>query len=122
MNANPRCSVIIPTYNCLDLLPVAVASVRMQGVQDVEILIIDDASTDGTAEWLAAEMARRKFALQCIHGELEPAERRARMEAFRSGAARVGVALRRQKARHLRHSERRMVDVHPQCPGRVGRP
>ncbi len=58
MNLNPRCSVIIPTYNCLDLLPLAVASVRMQGVEDVEILIIDDASTDGTADWLAAEASR----------------------------------------------------------------
>ncbi|RBP16099.1 glycosyl transferase family 2 [Roseiarcus fermentans] len=58
MNADPRCSVIIPTYNTLDLLPHAVASVRMQGVEDIEILVIDDASTDGTAEWLAAEASR----------------------------------------------------------------
>ena len=58
MNANPRCSVIIPTYNCLDLLRHAVASVRTQAVEDIEILIIDDASTDGTGEWLAAEASR----------------------------------------------------------------
>ena len=58
MSKDPRCSVIIPTYNCLDLLPLAVASVRMQGVEDIEIIVIDDASTDGTGEWLAAESAR----------------------------------------------------------------
>ena len=65
MNANPRCSVIIPTYNCLDLLPHALASVRMQAVEDVEILIIDDASTDGTGEWLAAEAARDPASCRC---------------------------------------------------------
>ena len=48
MSPSPRCSVIIPTYNCLELLPLAVASVRMQGVDDIEILVVDDASTDGT--------------------------------------------------------------------------
>ncbi len=58
MSPNPRCSVIIPTYNCLELLPLAVASVRMQGIEDIEILVVDDASIDGTAEWLAAETAR----------------------------------------------------------------
>ena len=58
MNRDPRCSVIIPTYNCLDYLPSAVASVKMQGIDDIEILVVDDASTDGTGAWLAAEALR----------------------------------------------------------------
>ena len=58
MSPSPRCSIIIPTYNCLDLLPAAIASVWMQDVDDIEILVIDDASTDGSAEWLAAEASR----------------------------------------------------------------
>ena len=45
-------------YNCLEFLPLAVASVRMQGIEDIEILVVDDASIDGTAEWLTAETAR----------------------------------------------------------------
>ena len=58
MTRSPRCSVIIPTFNRADLLPYAIASVRTQGVDDIEILIIDDSSTDGTREWLSKEAAR----------------------------------------------------------------
>lgn len=46
-------SVIIPTHNRLDLLKNAVQSVLAQTFQDVEIIIINDASTDGTHPYLA---------------------------------------------------------------------
>jgi GT2 family glycosyltransferase len=49
----PRCSVILPTYNRLLTLPRAVASVLAQEEQDFELLVVDDASTDQTAAWLA---------------------------------------------------------------------
>ena len=51
----PRCSVVIPTYNCLTFLACALEGVRMQGVNDIEILVVDDASDDGASDWLAAE-------------------------------------------------------------------
>jgi glycosyltransferase involved in cell wall biosynthesis len=47
-----RCSVVIPTYNRLNVLPRAVASVLAQDEPDFEFIIVDD-STDGTREWLA---------------------------------------------------------------------
>jgi glycosyltransferase involved in cell wall biosynthesis len=47
-----RCSVVIPTYNRLNALPRAVASVLAQDEPDFELIIVDD-STDGTQEWLA---------------------------------------------------------------------
>lgn len=47
-------SVIIPSYNRLWALPKAVASCRSARLQ-VEIIVIDDASTDGTAEWLRTQ-------------------------------------------------------------------
>jgi len=47
-----RCSVVIPTYNRLNVLPRAVASVLAQDESDFELIIVDD-STDGTREWLA---------------------------------------------------------------------
>ena len=45
-------SIIIPTYNRLELLKRAIASVEAQSYTDYELIIIDDASTDGTNEYL----------------------------------------------------------------------
>lgn len=43
-------SVVIPTYNCSRYLRESVASVRRQKVPNVEIIVVDDASSDGTYE------------------------------------------------------------------------
>jgi len=45
-------SVIIPSYNCLAYLPKAVGSILQQGRSDVEIIIVNDNSSDGTAQYL----------------------------------------------------------------------
>lgn len=50
--SRPQCSVVIPAFNALEFLPDAIASVRAQQVADLEILVLDDGSKDGTAEWL----------------------------------------------------------------------
>jgi glycosyltransferase involved in cell wall biosynthesis len=47
---HPLVSVIIPTYNRAQMLREALDSVRRQTVQDVEIVVIDDGSSDDTAE------------------------------------------------------------------------
>jgi len=49
-----KVSVIIPTRNRLPFLREAVASVQVQGYPNWEAIIIDDASADGTWEWLAS--------------------------------------------------------------------
>lgn len=47
----PQVTVILPTHNRIATLPRAVASVLAQQV-DFELIVVDDASTDGTREWL----------------------------------------------------------------------
>ena len=49
-----KVSVIIPTRNRLPFLREAVASVQLQGYPNWEAIIVDDASTDSTWEWLAS--------------------------------------------------------------------
>jgi glycosyltransferase involved in cell wall biosynthesis len=46
-------SVIVPTRNRLELLQRALESVRYQTHQATEVLVVDDASSDGTPDWLA---------------------------------------------------------------------
>lgn len=50
MSAQPFFSVVIPTYNRCAMLPDAILSVQNQEFKDWELLIVDDGSTDQTAE------------------------------------------------------------------------
>ena len=45
-------SVIIPSYNCLEYLPKAINSIIQQGRTDIEIIIVNDNSSDGSAAYL----------------------------------------------------------------------
>ncbi len=51
----PFASVIIPTYNRVELLKQTVESVRAQTFRDFEIIVVNDGSTDGSKEWLALQ-------------------------------------------------------------------
>lgn len=63
----PLVTVYIPTYNRINLLKRAVKSVQDQTYKNLEIIIVDDCSTDGTPEYLvhlAQEDTRVRYFLK----------------------------------------------------------
>jgi len=48
-------SIIIPTFNRLELLQACIASIRKHTEITYEIIVVDNASTDGTADWCRQE-------------------------------------------------------------------
>lgn len=57
-NSAPRVSVIMPVYNGMPYLPLALDSILQQTFRDLELIVIDDGSTDATSEVLSAYAAR----------------------------------------------------------------
>ncbi|EAS42546.1 glycosyltransferase family 2 protein [Photobacterium profundum] len=47
-----RITVVMPTYNCFNYLPKAIESVLKQNHENIELIVINDNSDDGTAEYL----------------------------------------------------------------------
>lgn len=56
-------SVVIPTYNRRHRIGPAIDSVLNQTDVELEIIIVDDGSTDGTREWLAEQYADPRIRL-----------------------------------------------------------
>ena len=47
-----RTTVIIPNYNGMKFLPACIESLRAQEPRDFEVLVVENGSSDGSAEWL----------------------------------------------------------------------
>ena len=63
-----KVSVIIPVYNGKEYLRACVASVCKQTLREIEILIVDDGSTDGSGE-LADALAAQDVRIRVFHQE-----------------------------------------------------
>ncbi|GAX40090.1 family 2 glycosyl transferase [Tolypothrix sp. NIES-4075] len=59
---NPHISVIIPTYNRIQYLQRAINSVINQTYTNYELIVVDDASTDGTVNFIKENYSH----IQCI--------------------------------------------------------
>lgn len=62
-SALPRVSVLVPSYNHASYLPRRLASIFDQGLTDIEVLVIDDASSDDSGAVLQDLQQRFAFTL-----------------------------------------------------------
>lgn len=65
--SSPLVSFIVPAHNRVQLLPLALESLLGQTVKDVEIVVVDDGSTDGTLDYIASIPDRRVRVVRSEH-------------------------------------------------------
>lgn len=65
---SPRLSFVMPCYNNLEWLGEAISSCLVQTVPEIELIIVDDCSTDGSKEFLD-EWASKLDGVTVIHNE-----------------------------------------------------
>src|SRR5579862_9064675 len=66
---SPKVSVVIPTYNRADKVGNAIKSVLAQTVHDLEVIVVDDGSSDDTEKVLAKEFGDRvRYYVQANQG------------------------------------------------------
>lgn len=68
MTELPLISVIVPVYNIMDYLPRCVQSLQRQTYPNLEILLVDDGSTDGTGQ-LCDQLAAQDARVRALHKE-----------------------------------------------------
>ncbi len=67
-NKTPLLSIIVPVYNILEYLPRCVHSITAQTYENLEILLVDDGSTDGTGQ-LCDSLAKEDGRIRVLHKE-----------------------------------------------------
>ena len=67
----PLISVIMPVYNCEKTVSTAIESILNQTLKDLELIVVDDASTDGTRS-IVEGIQRRDARVKIVAGEDDP--------------------------------------------------
>jgi len=78
----PTVSVVIPTYNRAEFLAQAIDSVLSQTCQDFEVIVVDDGSTDDTAQVVSAYGDRVRY-VPIPHSGLPAVARNAGLQVAR---------------------------------------
>src|SRR2546430_5343490 len=107
----PAVSVLMPVYNGAPWVRDAVASVLAQTAGDLELIAIDDGSTDGTRDLLAGVKDRRLRVTRQARAGLTPALNRALAVARAPLVARLDAddVARPERLRR----PRAVLDAHP---------
>lgn len=68
INENSVVSVIVPVYNVAEYLPKCIESIQMQTYFELQIILVDDGSTDGSGK-ICDKYAENDKRIQVIHKE-----------------------------------------------------
>ena len=113
---NPAVSVVISTYNRKNKLERALRSVSNQTFKDIEIMVVDNASTDGTAEMLLSIQDPRVRVIWHDTNKGGPAARNAGIRQARASL----IALLDDDDAWMSEKLARQVEKIRQAPGVVG--
>ncbi len=81
--ARPRVSVVMPAYNAGEVIQASIDSVLAQTLRDFELLVVDDASTDHTAQVVSRVQDPRVVLIRLPHNLGAIGARNAGIEAAR---------------------------------------
>ena len=81
MAVAPRVSVIVPAYNAAGYLERALDSALVQTMSDLEVIVVDDASSDATFE-VACKIAARSPRVRVLRNERNSGENASRNRAI----------------------------------------
>lgn len=113
---NPKVTVIIPTYNRANQMVRSISSVLGQTYGDFELIIVDDASSDNTAEIMASFDDER---VKCIRREQNGGAAAARNTGIRAATGEF-VAFNDSDDEWLPDKLERQMEVFEIVPSKVG--
>ena len=74
-------TVIIPVYNCREYLAEAVSSVLRQPYQRIQIVLIDDGSTDGSGQ-ICDELGLKNSRITVLHQKMPECQRQETLVSY----------------------------------------